>query len=62
MMVASSEFVQAAQHQASALGMEAIAADAVFVPHPIQDATDGEMHDRAQKAVDAILRALTSPK
>jgi len=60
-MVASSEFVEAAREQATALGMPAIADDAVFVPHPIQDATDQEMEARADAAVDAVLAALTAP-
>ena len=59
-MVASSEFVGAAHHQAAALGMTEIARDAVYVPHPIQDATDDEMRARARDAVDSILRALTA--
>ena len=59
-LVASSEFVDAARHQAEALGMIEIARDAVYVPHPIQDATDREMRARAQAAVDSILHALTS--
>ena len=59
-MVASSEFVQAAEHQAEALGMTGLARDAVYVDHPIQDATDEEMRAKARGAVDAILRALTT--
>ncbi len=59
-MVASSEFVEAARHQATALGMPEIARDAVYVPHPIQDANDDEMRARARAAVDSILHALTS--
>lgn len=56
--IASSEFVDAAETQASALGMKT--ARRVFVAHPIQDATDDEMRAKAQKAVDAILHALTT--
>ena len=59
-MVASSEFVEAARHQADALGMTEIARDAVYIPHPIQDATDDEMRARARDAVDSILQAITS--
>ena len=59
-MVASSEFVEASRHQATALGMPEIARDAVYVPHPIQDANDDEMRARARAAVDSILHALTS--
>ena len=59
-LVASSEFVHAAQPQAEALGMPDLAAGSVFVPHPIQDATDEEMRMKAQDAIDAIVEALTA--
>jgi len=55
--IASSEFEDAADTQAKALGMED--AQCVFVPHPIQDATDDEMRDKADAVVDAVLAALT---
>lgn len=55
--VASSEFVEAAVAQAEALGMPD--AQRVFVPHPIQDATDDEMRAKADEAVVAIIAALT---
>ena len=54
-VVASSEFVEAAQSQASALGVDA---RRVFVPHPIQDRTDDEMRALADGALDQILDAL----
>jgi len=54
--VASSEFEGAAEVQARALGMRCV--QRVFVPHPIQDATDDEMRARADAAVEAILAAL----
>jgi hypothetical protein len=54
-VVASSEFVEAAQSQASALGL---AAERVFVPHPIQDRTDDEMRALADGALDQIMEAL----
>ncbi len=60
-MVASSEFVRPARMQAEALGMPAIASGSVFVPHPIQDATDDEMRAKARDAMDDILAALTAP-
>ncbi len=60
-MVASSEFVRPARLQAEALGMPAIASGSVFVPHPIQDATDDEMRAKARDAIDAILAALIAP-
>ena len=59
-MVASSEFVSAAELQSNALGMPAIAEQAVYVPHPIQDATDDEMRAKARAAFDAILGAVTT--
>ena len=54
-VVASSEFVEAAESQASALGL---AAERVFVPHPIQDRTDDEMRALADAALDQIMEAL----
>jgi hypothetical protein len=54
--VASEEFIDAAATQAEALGMTS--AKAVFVQHPIQDATDAEMHQKADDTVQAILEAL----
>ena len=59
-MVASSEFRRPARLQAEALGMPAIASGSVFVPHPIQDATDDEMRAKARDAIDDILAALTA--
>jgi hypothetical protein len=54
-VVASSEFVEAAESQARALGLPA---RRVFVPHPIQDRTDDEMRALADEAVAEILAAL----
>jgi hypothetical protein len=54
-VVASSEFVEAAESQAAALGL---AARRVFVPHPIQDRTDDEMRALAEEALDQIMEAL----
>ena len=61
-MVASSEFVHAAETQSAALGMPDLAAGSVFVPHPIQDATDDEMRVKARNAIDAIVESLTAEK
>ena len=55
--VASEEFVDAADTQAKALGM--VAAKAVFVRHPIQDATDDEMRGKADDTIQAVMDALT---
>ncbi len=57
-VVASSEFVEAAESQAAALGLDA---RRVFVPHPIQDRTDDEMRALADAALDQILEALRKP-
>ena len=51
--VASMEFVQAADAQATALGFPAAR---VFVPHPIQDRTDDEMRAYADKAYEEIIQ------
>ena len=55
--IASSEFIDAATTQADALGMSD--ARRVFVDHPIQDATDEEMAQKADAVVDQIVAALT---
>ncbi len=56
-MVASTEFVDAASAQAAALGAEPAR---VFVPHPIQDRTDEEMRRIADEAVEEILDLLVA--
>lgn len=56
--IASSEFAEAAEVQRKALGMEG--ARYVLVPHPIQDATDDEMRDKARMALEAVIEALTA--
>jgi len=55
--VASTEFIDAAQVQAGALGIDPVG---VFVPHPIQDRTDEEVRALADSALEEILRALTA--
>ena len=55
--IASSEFVDAAETQAEALGFDAAR---VFVQHPIQDRTDEEMTALADAAVDEVVRAVTA--
>jgi len=54
--VASSEFQDAAAVQAGALGLPEVRR--IFVPHPIQDATNDEMRAKADAIVDAVLAAL----
>ena len=55
--IASSEFVDAAEAQARALGFDAAR---VFVAHPIQDRTDDEMRAYADAAFDAVVAAVTA--
>jgi hypothetical protein len=54
-MIASTEFIRAAEVQAGSLGMDV---QRVFVDHPIQDRTDDEMRALAEKAVDEVVAAL----
>lgn len=54
--LASTEFVDAATAQSEMLGLPEV--ERVFVPHPIQDATDAEMQVKAEEAFEAILGAL----
>jgi hypothetical protein len=58
MFVASAEFVDAAESQATALGVPALAR--VFVPHPIQDRTDDEMRAYADAAFQEIVATLVT--
>jgi alkanesulfonate monooxygenase SsuD/methylene tetrahydromethanopterin reductase-like flavin-dependent oxidoreductase (luciferase family) len=54
--IASSEFIDAAAAQAEALGFPEVRR--IFVPHPIQDATDDEMRAKADAIVDRVIEAL----
>ncbi len=54
--IASSTFVDAAEVQSKALGLPEVRR--IFVPHPIQDATDDEMRAKADAIVDAVIDAL----
>ena len=54
--VASSVFEEAADAQAEALGLPDVAR--VFVPHPIQDANDAELAERAATALRPIVASL----
>ena len=54
--IASSAFVDAAEKQAEALGLPDVRR--IFVPHPIQDATDDEMRAKADAIVDQVIEAL----
>jgi len=55
-MVASIPFTDAAEVQARALGLDVAR---VFVSHPIQDRTDGEIVALADEAVAKLVSALT---
>ena len=55
--IASSEFIPAAAAQNAALGYDPAV---VFVPHPIQDRTDTEMRELAERAFEEILRAASA--
>jgi hypothetical protein len=55
--LASTEFVDAAEKQATALGLPEV--KRLFVPHSIQDATDEEMQAKADAIVAEVIAALT---
>lgn len=57
--IASSEFIDAAEVQSKALGLEEVRR--LFVPHPIQDANDEEMRAKADAIIDDIVEALLTP-
>jgi hypothetical protein len=54
--IATSEFIDADEVQAEALGFPGVRR--IFVPHPIQDATDDEMREKADAIVDLVIDAL----
>jgi hypothetical protein len=54
--IASTEFVDAAEVQANALGLPDV--KRVFVQHPIQDATDDEIRAKADAIVDQVIASL----
>jgi len=56
--IASSQFGEAAISQRQALGMNE--ARFVLVPHPIQDATDEEMRQKALSVLEQVIAALSS--
>jgi len=55
MFVATTEFVDGADAQAKALGFEH---SAVYVQHPIQDRSDAEMVEIAERAFEAVVAQL----
>jgi hypothetical protein len=59
-VIATDVFVDAAEAQSSALGLAE--APRVFVPHPIQDATDTEIQAKGDAVIQEVIRALTMNK
>ena len=55
--VATVEFSDGAEAQARAIGADPAA---VYVEHPIQDRSDEEMRDIADRALDALLGGLVA--
>ena len=55
--VATTEFIQGAEAQAKSLGTDPAL---VFIPHPVQDRTDAELHKLADDHVEAIVRLLVT--
>lgn len=56
-IVASDQFDEAAAAQGSALGTNPTV---VYVPHPIQNRTDDELHGFADEVVNQLIAMLTS--
>ena len=57
--IATTEFVQAAEAQSKALGTDPAY---VFVPHPIQDRSDEELHALADAYLEQMLKELVVPE
>jgi hypothetical protein len=53
--VATTEFVDGAERQAKALGFDPAA---VYVSHPVQDRTDAEMDEMAERAFASLVQSL----
>ncbi len=53
--VATTEFVDAADVQARAIGFDAAY---VFIPHPVQDRTDDELRTLADEHFEAVVAML----
>ncbi len=54
-VVATTEFIEAAEAQAKALGTDPAC---IFIAHPVQDRTDDELRAMADKHFDAIVAML----
>ena len=57
-LVATTEFMAAAEAQSSSLGFDPAV---VWVDHPVQNRTPEELEALADGAIDAILEVLVSP-
>jgi hypothetical protein len=57
--IATTEFIQAMEVQAKALGTDPAY---VFVPHPIQDRSNAELHALADEYLEAMLKELVSDR
>ena len=57
-VIASNEFVDAAERQAEALGLPELRR--VFVPHPIQDQTRAEIEAKADAVLGELIARLTN--
>jgi hypothetical protein len=57
--IATTEFVQAAEAQSRALGTDPAY---IYVPHPIQDRTEAELHALADAYLDQMLKELVAPE
>lgn len=55
-MISTTAFVQAADAQSKALGIDP---EIVWLPHPIQDRTDDELRALADRALDEIVARMT---
>jgi hypothetical protein len=53
--IATTEFVDGAERQAKALGFDPAA---VYVSHPVQDRTDDEMREMAERAFVEVVKSL----
>jgi hypothetical protein len=56
-VVASDVWVHACELQTASLGLPEI--QRIFVPHPIQDATDEEIRAKADAIIDDLIKSLT---
>jgi hypothetical protein len=57
-LVASAAFVDAAELQSAALGQPGTRR--AYVPHPVQDRTDGELREMARAVVEELLGSLST--